>query len=293
MGLLSAMDRAWKRGAIGVGWLAVLALMGLALAGLAFAWLYSESVIERHYPLLSMDVPVTDKPADIAHGQHLVMLMGCADCHGASLQGRALPPVGKFRIHAPNLTRSAQVLTDEEFARAIRDGLKPDGKSLWVMPSETYTYMSVADVAAVIAYVHSLPASGAQTPPPRFKHRDRLAIIEGTLEPVATRVEEGGASLDLGPRYDGGRYIARTSCASCHGLDLSGTPDRRIPDLAVVGRYPLRDFFALLREGRAPDGHATPAMTVLSKRRFGVFKDYEVMALYDYLSARAQALPPR
>lgn len=282
------MDRAWKRGAIIAGWLAA-----LVLAGLAFAWLYSESVIERHYPLLSMDVPVTVKPADIAHGRHLVMLMGCADCHGASLQGRALQTDGKFRIHAPNLTRSAQTLTDEEFARAIRDGLKPDGKSLWVMPSETYTYMSVADVAAVIAYVHSLPPSGAQTPPPHFKHRDRLAIIEGTLEPVATRVETGGASLDLGPRYDGGRYIARTSCASCHGLDLSGTPGGHIPDLTVVGRYKLSDLFVLLREGRAPDGHPTPVMYGTSKRRFGVFKDYEVMALYDYLSARAQALPPR
>jgi mono/diheme cytochrome c family protein len=268
-------------------------LAGLALLAACFAWLYSESVIERHYPLLSMDVPVSDKPGTIARGRHLAKLMGCFGCHGGGLEGRLIRPAGRFEIYAPNLTRSAQVLTDEEFARAIRDGLKPDGKSLWAMPSQVFTYMSVADVAAIVSYVHSLPARGAQTPPPRFSWRDRLAIIKGDLEPTATRVEEAGASLDLGPRYEGGRYIARTTCAACHGLDLTGTPDRSIPDLDIVSRYNLRDFFGLMREGHAPDGRPVPAMQALSRARFSGFKDYEVMALYDYLAARAAALPPR
>jgi cytochrome c553 len=161
------------------------------------------------------------------------------------------------------------------------------------MPSEDYTYMSEADVAAIVSYVRSRGAVGAETPPPRFGARDRLAILKGELEPTAMRVQEGGASLDLGPRYDGGRYIARTMCAGCHGLDLSGTPDARVPNLNAVNRYALRDFFALLRQGHAPDDRPTPVMKALARPRFSEFKDYEVMALYDYLAARAAALPPR
>ncbi|HEX3675688.1 MAG TPA: c-type cytochrome [Rhizomicrobium sp.] len=280
------MTRLLKWGGLGAAILA-----GIACALLAFAWLDSESVIERHYPLLSMDVPVSDKPDVIARGHHLAKLTACLGCHGERLQGQAMPVIGHFHIIASNLTNSP--LTDEELARAIRDGLKPDGKSLWIMPSEDYTYMSVADVAAIVSYVRSLPAAGHPTPPPRFKRRDRIAILEGDLEPTAMRVADGGASLDLGPRYEGGRYIARTTCAACHGLDLTGTPDRRVPDLAVVGRYTLRDFFALMREGHAPDYHPTPAMKALAHSRYSSFKDYEVMALYDYLNARASAFPPR
>ena len=281
------MIRAFRWVGVGAGIAAAVALVACALA-----WLYSESVIERHYPLLSMDVPVSDKPGIVAHGRHLATLMGCRDCHGTALAGKPMVLADGFEIHASNLTRSVRTLSDEEFARAMRDGLAPDGKSLWAMPSQDYTYISVADAAAIIGYVHSLPLAGAPTPPVRFTRRDRLAIVEGTLEPTAIHVQDATASLDLGPRYEGGRYIARTSCGQCHGVDLSGTPDRATPDLAVVGRYALRDFFALLREGRAPDTHSTPAMHALATSRFYEFKDYEVMALYDYLSARAQALPP-
>jgi cytochrome c553 len=216
-------------------------------------------------------------------------------CHGDGLTGRLMPrgdwPGGRLRIRASNLRRGD--LTNEDFARAIRDGLKPDGKSLWVMPSEAYTYMSVADVASIISYVRALPPAGEATPPVRFKTRDRVAILEGALEPTAMRVQEAGASLDLGPRYDGGRYIARTMCGGCHGLDLAGTADSRVPDLNTVSRYALRDFFVLMREGHSPDWRPVPTMKALARPRFSALKDYEVMALYDYLSARAAALPPR
>jgi len=273
------------------GGVALAAAAGLALTATAFAWLYSESVIARHYPLLSMDVPTTDTPQTIARGLHLAKLTGCFGCHGETLRGRLLHPIPGFKIHSANLTLSIRTLGDEQFARALRDGLNPDGTSLWIMPSEDYVYMSNADIAAIVSYVRSLPAGGQQAPPLKFKRRTRIAILTGDLEPTAMRVEEGGASLDLGPRYQGGRYIARVSCAQCHALDLAGTPDGRIPNLAAVSRYSLRDFFDLMRRGRGRDRRELPAMRALARPRFSDFKDYEVMALYDYLSARAAALP--
>jgi len=266
-----------------------IALAGLVLLAAGAAWLFSESVIERRYPLLSIDVPAGATPEVLAHGRHLATIAGCFACHGQSLHGRPLHPLPRVQIFASNLTRST--LNDEQFARAIRDGLTPDGTSLWVMPSEDYVYMSSADIAALVAYVRSLPAGGAQTPPAQFDLDARVAMLKGDLEPAAIRIVEAGASLDLGPRYQGGRYIARVSCASCHGLDLSGTPDGRVPSLTGLSRYSLQEFFALLREGRGRGRRMLPTMNYLARSRFSDFKDYEVMALYDYLSARASALP--
>jgi cytochrome c553 len=266
--------------------------VALALLAGAFAWLASESVIERHYPLLSIDVPVSDKPAVLARGFHLAKVTGCFGCHGDDLRGgRVLQKLPHFRIRAANLTLSLKALGDEQFARALRDGLKPDGTSLWLMPSEDYVYMSNADIAALVSYVHTLPAGGREWPAPKFRRGGRIAILTGELEPTAMRLTEAGSSLNLGPRYEGGRYLARISCAACHGLDLSGTPDGRVPNLTVLSHYSLRDFFELMRKGEARDHRRLAVMKDLAKPRFSDFKDYEVMALYDYLSARAAALP--
>jgi cytochrome c553 len=150
--------------------------------------------------------------------------------------------------------------------------------------------MNDADLSDMIAYLHSLPAAGKATPPPHFKKTVRLAVLRGDLIPAALDMTETESSLDLGPRYQGGRYLARISCAVCHGLDLSGTADGRVPNLTALRRYSLRDLFGLLREGKSQRPAATHRD--LARTRFNAFKDYEVMALYDYLSTRAAALPP-
>ena len=277
--------RAIRFAAIGFG-------IGVAvLAGVfAYAWLVSETIIQRHYPLFSMDVYYKTDAVTLVRGRHVLKLAGCADCHGADLHGALTKPYPWFPIWAPNLARTLQTLNDEQFARAVKFGVHPDGTSLWVMPSADYMYMSDADLSAMIAYLHSLPAAGWTTPPPQFGNTARLAVLRGDLAPSALDMSQSESSLDLGPRYQGGRYLARVSCALCHGLDLAGTPDRSVPNLTVLRWYSLRDLFGLLREGRAR--RPVPAHRALARTRFNDFKDYEVMALYDYLSARAAALPP-
>jgi len=279
--------RALRFGALGFG-LGIAVLAAVAIYG----WLLSETIVQRHYPLFSMDVYYKTDAATLARGLHVLKIAGCAGCHGADLQGALLHPYPWFAIWAPNLTRSLQTLSDEQFARATRFGVHPDGTSLWIMPSANYMYMSDSDLSDMIAYIHALPARGRVTPPPRFEAVARLAIVRGDLQPAALDMQQSESSLDLGPRYQGGRYLARISCALCHGLDLSGTPDGRVPNLTVLRYYAARDLFGLRREGRSPHPRATPVHRALARSRFSAFKDYEVMALYDYLSARAAALPP-
>jgi len=64
-----------------------------------------------------------------------------------------------------------------------------------------------------------------------------------------------------------------------------------VPNLTALRRYTSRDFFGLLREGKSQRHNPVPVHYALAKPRFSDFKDYEIMALYDYLSARAAALP--
>lgn len=285
--ILRAMTplRAIRFAAIGFG-IGIAALAGVA----AYLWLLSETIIQRHYPLFSMDVYYKTDAATLARGEHILKLTGCAGCHGENLRGALIKPYPWFPIWAPNLTRSLRTLNDEQFARAVKFGVHPDGTSLWAMPSSSYMYMNDTDLSDMIAYIHSLPAEGKTKPSPRFSVTARIAVLRGDLEPSALDMSENASSLDLGPRYQGGRYLARISCTVCHQLDLAGTPDGRVPNLTALRRYSLRDFFGLLREGKAR--RPVPAHRDLARTRFNTLKDYEVMALYDYLSARAAALPP-
>jgi mono/diheme cytochrome c family protein len=266
-----------------------LAAAGLVLAISAivpaYVWLQSEAIIERRYPLPSATAEASIETKSIARGAHLVAIAGCSDCHGANLEGRPLQGKSVLPLWSSNLRLLAHSMTDEEFERAIRAGIASDSTSDWVMPSMDYTYMSEADVVAIISYLRTLKALGSPVPETTFTLSARFAIADEDMVPVAALVPESPSSLELGPRYDGGHYLARIACAGCHGTDLTGSRDA--PDLTIVSRYSRSGFFALLRAGRSPDGRRPKDM---SRPRFHALYDYEIDALYDYLAARAQAL---
>jgi mono/diheme cytochrome c family protein len=149
-------------------------------------------------------------------------------------------------------------------------------------------YMSEFDVASLLAFLRSLGPAGRARPPPIWDRPARLALLSGTIVPSALATRDAPSSLDLGPRYDGGRYLARIACSQCHGTDLGGPS---APDLDVVSLYGRPAFFDLLRRGTGAHRRTVPSMKRLAALRFHVLADYEIMALYDYLDARAHAPP--
>ncbi|HEX3429868.1 MAG TPA: c-type cytochrome [Rhizomicrobium sp.] len=260
-----------------------LAFLG-AVAVPLYVDLASEAVIERRYPL-----PVIEEPlaADsIKRGAHLAMIAGCSDCHGANFEGRR-ESVGPLRLWSSNLRLAAGEMSAGEFERALRRGLAPDATGLWAMPSEDYMYMSEADVADLYAYLRAFGKAGRLTPGPVWNLRARFALLRGRLVPAVIAARDTVSSLDLGPRYDGGRYLARIACSECHGGDLAGSG--AVPDLIGIARYNRQALFDLLRRGWGAQGRRAPAMYRLARVRFHAFADYEIMALFDYLSARAHA----
>jgi len=269
------------------------ALAGMAVAGavaLPFhTWLASEALIERRYPLPAIAEPAAPAPDMAARGAHLAQLAGCGDCHGPRFEGRRMPNSGVLGLWSSNLRQAAETLTDGEFERALRRGIAPDATSVWAMPSEDYMYLSESDVAALLAYLRSLGTSGPMRPEPKWDMAARLRLLDRQIVPVVLAVRDAPSSLDLGPRYDGGRYLARIACSECHGTDLEGSPARDTPDLDTISLYSRSAFFDLLRRGRGAENRRVPAMGRLAAVRFHIFADYEVMALYDYLDARAHA----
>lgn len=265
---------------------------GLAAAAwlvwLAYVYLASEAVIERRYTLPSSLVHASTDAQAIARGKHWATLGGCFGCHGKDLRGRLLKDNPYLTLWAGDLTAAAATYTDGDFERAIRHGLTPDAKPMWIMPSDTFAYMRDKDVTDLISYIRSLPVHRVRLHKIRFDWTARKAIVAGKLAPKSPKADEIASPADEGPRYDGGRYLASIACAQCHGPDLTGAGSA--PDLNVAATYTRSQFFRLLYRGQSAHGWL-PNMSPLAKARFHAFHDYEINALYDYLVARKTLVP--
>ena len=269
--------------------------IGLALALLAtlaaFVYLASEARITARYTLPSSIMRPAKAPDAVRRGAHLAMIYGCEDCHTAqgapAFTGSTLHVRPGLTLAAPNLRRFLNDHGPGLFDIALRRALTPGAQAIWDMPSNAYVYMSDHDIEALLAYFASLPVIGPQPSGMTFNFRARLAVLAGTLRPANPYGLGRRGPRELGPAYDGGRYLAMMSCSGCHGADLDGRPDH-VPDLRVIQAYDRPQFFALLRQGMVPVGRDAPVMVKLAKRRFRAFRDYEINALYDYLKARAK-----
>jgi cytochrome c553 len=274
-------------------WISIAAGIAAAtgLLWVFYIYLASEAVIERRYTLPSSLIQASEGADAIAHGKRFMNIAGCFGCHGNDLTGKTLHIVPDFTIESGSLRALGDSYTDGDFERAIRRGLTPDARAVWVMPSGSYAYMHESDVEDVIAYIRSLPPAGAMPQKPDFSFAARRAILDGTLAPSSPNADEILTPPDEGPQFDGGRYLAMTACSICHGGDLSGSADGDAPNLDVAASYTREQFFDLMRRGWSRDGRPLKVMNALAKSRYHTLFDYEIDALYKYLVAR-KTLPP-
>lgn len=119
--------------------------------------------------------PVEDLSDLFRRGQYLATIMDCAGCHtpgalagqpdttrrlGGSQIGFGYP--GGV-VYPANLTPDPETgigrWSDEEVGRAIRQGRSRDGRPLVpIMPWPSYSVLTDRDVAALVAYLRTLPA---------------------------------------------------------------------------------------------------------------------------------------
>jgi len=280
--------------------LALLALIGVLLGITLYAYMRANSELERHYevPLAPLELAAEPGLAEIAEGERLAGIRGCFWCHGAALEGQKyFAEVGKgLIVIAPDLTRKVREYSPAEFARTVRHGVKPDGTSLQpAMPSFAFYNMSDPDMAAIIAYINSLPEQNGLAGRFQLLPQGWFRWIAGELPPnVADLIDHSAPRPD--PGLNGGplargRYLAESICTECHG-DNGRIRVPNSPDLQIAAAYSRDEFFQLMRTGvslgeRAIDYHMVDA----AKYRYTLLSDAEVAALYTYFRSLVPGLP--
>ncbi|WP_315759887.1 c-type cytochrome [Sphingomonas sp. Y38-1Y] len=229
-------------------------------------------------------------PSQLTEGERLATILGCRDCHGATLEGKAMLTDPKIAVfYSSNLTRALPRYTDKQLDHVLSTGERPDGTRLWYMDAAPYAVMSRADKRALFAWLRAQRPSGPEHPRIAMGPRFKAAVEAGRvkLESATLARDLANPPSDLGPATARGRYLARTVCAGCHASSLKGVEDAQPgdpPSLSVVAGYDRVAFATLMKTGLAPGDRKVGEMTKASQVRLHALKPAEVDALYDYLS---------
>jgi cytochrome c553 len=249
----------------------------------------SARVLLAHHATPGRALITTPTPDVASDGDRLAHVDGCFGCHGPNLTGRVVFSgwLGT-RIVAPNLTRLARSETDAQLATAIRYGVKRDGTSLVVMPSTKFIGSSDSDIAAIIAYLRTLPKRRDAAGITQWRLGGQAMLAMGLIPAEANLVNRsarGPARTPTAP-IALGHYITKLQCSGCHGPDLSGKTIKGSPDLHfAVQHYSLGGFEHFFRTGDGQIGHGTQTMTGIIRRRFKYLSRSDVDAIYSYLKA--------
>jgi mono/diheme cytochrome c family protein len=259
-------------------------------------------------------------PALIARGEQVFNIGGCTNCHtaqgGQLLAGGAplVTPFGTF--HPPNITpdptHGIGGWTQEQFNTAMREGRAPSGAAYYpAFPYTSYTRMTDEDLAALKAYLDSLPPSAQ----PRrehelgFPYNQRWGIrlwqwaffTPGRFQPQPDKGEvwNRGAYLALGPGHCVECHTARNSLGvldmemAFAGGDLGG-PEGKVPNITSsadgIGDWSEGDVSTALTLGMLPDGDFLGGeMGKIVNNGTGKLPPEDVAAIVAYI----KALPPR
>jgi mono/diheme cytochrome c family protein len=204
-------------------------------------------------------------PERLARGKNL--FSGCEGCHsphdwtrhdapvppGMHGAGQILPFTEGVpgRIVAPNLTPDPETgagsWTDDMLARAIREGIGHDGRTLFpMMPYPHYRLLPDEDVASLVTYIRTLPPVRNPLPKTEIIFPVRY-LIRSVPEPIVAPVPPP----DLSTPVKRGEFLVNvTGCSDCHTPQRQGQP---IKGLDYAGGYMLAGLW-----GRVASANITP-----------------------------------
>jgi cytochrome c553 len=288
---------AWTVGAL----VAVLLVVATAL------YAYTERRFSRKWSVAGHALSIPTDSLAIARGRHIATAISrCSGCHQQDFGGQVfidIPPVAF--LYAANLTRGrggvGGRLTDLDWERAIRHGVKPDGSVLLFMPSQEFQVLNDRDAAALIAYLKTLPPVDREPMKNHVGPVGRALYAKGDVALVPAELLDQTAAhppvIAEGITAEYGRYLMDVGgCRGCHGPGLSGghipgappdwKPAANITP-AGIGYYKEEDFFRALREGKRPSGLAIDSLMPYAYTK--ELTDDEIRALWLYL----KTVPPK
>jgi mono/diheme cytochrome c family protein len=281
----------------------------ILLAGLGL-YAKARSEITKTYDMPNGSLTVSLEPGSVARGEHLATVM-CMECHGEDLGGNPAflddPVIGTFVT--PNLTNGkgglGSELTDADFVRILRHGIKPNGQSVFIMPAADYFYMADQDLADILAYVRSVPPVDRETPEPHIRPTVIGSIMYGAGlfgnllgASLVDHASEPPAAPQPGITAEYGAYLVRiNSCRDCHGDDLAGgtsgepgaPPAPNLTDGGELRAWTDEQFITALQTGITPSGVELRERW-MPWRYKGQMTDEEFKAIWAYLKS-LPALP--
>jgi mono/diheme cytochrome c family protein len=153
---------------------------------------------------------------------------------------------------APNITPDKETgagnWSDDALARAIREGIGHDGRTLFpIMPYPNYRSMSDEDLASVIVYIRSVPPVRNQLPTTKMPFPLNF-LMQNMPQPVTAAVPPPDQSK---PETRGEYLVKMSSCADCHTPQEKGQP---IPGMEFAGGFLLHE-----PKGDVVSANITPA----------------------------------
>jgi hypothetical protein len=231
----------------------VVVLLILAAVGITFTIGWRPFIGPKARPLTERKFDVT--AVRLARGRYLAEnVAGCMDCHsahdwtqhdspiipGMEGAGQVFPLQGlPGAINPPNLTpdpeTGAGTWTDDQFARAIREGIGHDGRALFpLMPYQSFRNMSDEDLASIVVFLRSLPPVHNVIPPTQIIFPVKY-LIRSVPQPLTSAVSDPDLST---PEKRGGYLVTVADCRGCHTPQTKhGDP---IPSLDLAGGFILQ-----------------------------------------------------
>jgi Cytochrome c len=296
---------------VGIG---VLVLVVLAVVGISATIGWRPFIGSKKRALTDRKFEAT--PERLKRGEYLSEhVAGCTYCHTPQEDGPNGPELVRGRkgggqifnmpgfpgtVVAPNITPDSETgignFTDDQLARAIREGISHDGQTLFpMMPYANFRRMSDEDLASVVVYLRTLPP--IRNPLPRTDiHFPVKYLIRGVPEPVT-----GAVQADLSTPTSRGEYLVNlSSCLDCHTPRKRGQLDSSMkfaggqvfdasgqiaspnitPDATGIGGYTEEKFVKALRTGYVGKRQLK---TVMPWQGYSGQTDEDLKAMYAYL----------
>ncbi|WP_207796551.1 cytochrome c [Sphingomonas oleivorans] len=268
-------------------------------------------------PLAAAEHPaaVSTKDDLVSRGQYLSVAADCAACHTDPAGGQ--PFAGGYAIQSPmgkifstNITPSKQFgignYSRDEFAKAVREGVRADGGHLYpAMPYASYSMLTDADIDALYAYfmkaVKPVEKASPETKLP-FPFNVRASMIGwNALFLGKDRFTADKAKDD---QWNRGKYLVEglAHCAECHtprnalmapnqSAAFAGgqvgswyAPNITSDKLSGIGGWTDEELFSYLKTGKAGDkSRAAGPMAEAVEHSFQHLSDDDIKAMVAYL----------
>jgi len=278
-------------------------LIGLIVIVGGVLYLLGNARINKTYDFPSSNITLPTDETSLAFGKHRAEVL-CEGCHGSDLSGIKnwfnAGPLGT--VDSANLTAGEggfgrEASSVEDYVHAVRHGIDPEGKPIFMPAVVSTSNLSDEDLAAIIAYVKSLPPVDYVTNGHNFTPLAKIMLAAGMLgqlpvESVSHATHVGAPAKGVTKEY--GEYMINTNdCRVCHGPKLNGGPfpdptvQKISPNLTPGGElkaWTEDQFITTIRTGITPGGHNLDS-NFMPWKDYSKFYDDELKAIWLYLQS--------